>query len=40
MEPKIFLRSGTPNDDNREYLPEAIKLPIHIVSLSIGEIKF
>ncbi len=25
MEPKIFLRSGTPNDDNREYLPEAIK---------------
>ena len=25
MENQIFLRPGTPNDDNRDYLPEAIK---------------
>lgn len=25
MENKVFLRAGTPNDANREYLPEAIK---------------
>lgn len=25
MEPKVILRAGTPNDDNRDYLPEAIK---------------
>jgi len=25
MEHTVFLRPGTPNDDNRDYLPEAIK---------------
>lgn len=25
MEKSVFLRPGTPNDDNRDYLPEAIK---------------
>ena len=25
MNKKVFLRPGVPNDDNRDYLPEAIK---------------
>lgn len=25
MNKRVFLRPGVPNDDNREYLPEAIK---------------